>query len=36
MSETLIDIFNNILEYNKKEIIIIIDDDGNSWFSALL
>lgn len=24
----------NILEYNKKEIIIIIDDDGNSWFSG--
>lgn len=34
MAHTLIDIFNNILKYNDYEIIIILDDNGNPWFSA--
>lgn len=35
MSYTLIDIFNNILKYKNKEIIIIIDNDNMPWFSAI-
>lgn len=34
MSDTLIDIFNNIIKYNDHEIIVILDDDNNPWFSA--
>jgi len=34
MSNTLIDIYNNILEFNGKEITIIIDDKNIPWFSA--
>lgn len=34
MSDTLIDIFNNIIKYNGQEIVTIIDDDNIPWFYA--
>ena len=34
MSHTLIDIYNNILEYNGHSIHIIIDNHNIPWFSA--
>lgn len=34
MTETLINIYENILKYNNNEIIIIIDDKMNPWFAA--
>jgi len=34
MTESFIDIYNNILAYNKNEISIIIDKDGNPWFAG--
>ena len=34
MAHTLIDIHNNLLKYNKTELIIIIDDKTDPWFFA--
>lgn len=34
MADTLIDIYNNILQYNGETIIVIIDDTNMPWFSA--
>lgn len=35
MANTMIDIFNNLLKYNKKQIIVIIDNNDVPWFSAI-
>lgn len=35
MAHTFVDIFNNILKYNDQEIIVIVDDELNSWFYAI-
>ncbi len=35
MSHTLIDIMNNLIKYNDKEIIIIIDNKNIPWFLAI-
>jgi len=35
MSQSLIDIYNNVLEFNGQEISIIIDDKNIHWFSAI-
>jgi prophage antirepressor-like protein len=35
MSQSLIDIYNNMLEHDKNQIIIIIDDKLMPWFSAV-
>jgi len=34
MANTLIDIYNNIIEYNGEEVTVIIDNKNISWFSA--
>lgn len=34
MTNTLIDIYNNILKYNNKIITVILDDSNIPWFSA--
>jgi len=34
MASTIIDIYNNLIKYDNKEIIIIIDDSGEPWFSG--
>lgn len=35
MSHTLIDVYNNILEYNNSKINIIFDNSNTLWFSAI-
>lgn len=35
MSHTLIDLFNNILKYNDNDIIVVLDDNADPWFSAI-
>jgi len=35
MSQSLIDIYNNVLEFNGEEISIIIDNKNIPWFSAI-
>jgi len=34
MSDTIIDIFDNVLKYKGKEIMIIFDDESKPWFSG--
>jgi len=35
MAETLIDLYNNLLEYNSNKITVIVDDSDMPWFSAI-